>query len=201
MKTKNYLGKHDENRGIVIFCMIFSMVLVVILAVAFAGKIGKAEEDENIGFKNINSIIEEQICDINEFKVENNKLVLEGELKEEITEAIIIKLQDIHIVFKDDAGDKYEYETEYFISDDKIKFSSIIENEKESDINLDKIENGEYIALLRIKYESAKTETGYKYRYYSLRNNSQNNSVNYNNMNIYFDSSNSVESFLKIEQN
>ena len=82
----------------------------------------------------------------------------------------------------------------------RIEFSSILEDSNESSINLDDIAKGEYFVLLRIKYESTKNDEGYKYRYYSLKNNTENNNVEYQEMNIYFDSSDSVSSYLTIEK-
>ena len=55
------------------------------------------------------------------------------------------------------------------------------------------------LPLLRMKYESSKTEEGYRYRYYTFNNQTQNNNLEYNGMNILFDSSESVSSYLTIE--
>lgn len=199
MKTDNYIGRHDENRGIILFCLVFGVVLVIVLGITL---VANSNKDKSKGVSNsdgIASVIEKEVYDIVNFELEDNKLLIEGELEEEVTDAIITKLQDIEIVFKDKEGDKYSYDTDYFISTDKIEFSSILKDEKESSIDLSKIEKGEYFVLLRIKYESTKTDEGYKYKYYTLRNNTENNNVEYQGINIYFDSSDSVESYLTIE--
>jgi hypothetical protein len=200
LKTNNYLGKQDENRGIILFCLILGIIFAIVLGVSFA----KGSKNEKSGVSNsdeISSIVEKQLCDIDQFMIINDRLVLEGELKEEVTESIVIKLKNVQIVLKDKNGDKYEYNTDYYISTEGIKFSSIIEEENDSEIELDKINNGEYFVLLRIEYESTKSETGYKYRYYTLKNNTDINNIEYDKMNIFFDSTEKVSSFLTIENN
>lgn len=200
MKTNNYLGKQDENRGIILFCLILGIIFAIVLGISFA----KGSKNEKSGVSNsdeISSIVEKQLCDIDQFMIVNDRLVLEGELKEEVTESIVIKLKNVQIVLKDKNGDKYEYNTDYYISTEGIKFSSIIEEENDSEIELDKINNGEYFVLLRIEYESTKSETGYKYRYYTLKNNTDINNIEYDKMNIFFDSTEKVSSFLTIENN
>lgn len=200
MKTNNYLGKQDENRGIILFCLILGIIFAIVLGISFA----KGSKNEKSGVSNsdeISSIVEKQLCDIDQFMIINDRLVLEGELKEEVTESIVIKLKNVQIVLKDKNGDKYEYNTDYYISTEGIKFSSIIEEENDSEIELDKINNGEYFVLLRIEYESTKSETGYKYRYYTLKNNTDINNIEYDKMNIFFDSTEKVSSFLTIENN
>jgi hypothetical protein len=200
LKTNNYLGKQDENRGIILFCLILGIIFAIVLGISFA----KGSKNEKSGVSNsdeISSIVEKQLCDIDQFMIVNDRLVLEGELKEEVTESIVIKLKNVQIVLKDKNGDKYEYNTDYYISTEGIKFSSIIEEENDSEIELDKINNGEYFVLLRIEYESTKSETGYKYRYYTLKNNTDINNIEYDKMNIFFDSTEKVSSFLTIENN
>lgn len=199
MKTNNYLGRHDENRGIIIFCLVFGVLLTIILGVTFVSNSDNEDKKGISSYDGLTSVIEKQIADVDNFELDGSKLILKGELKEKVTEAIIVKLQNVQLVFKDKNGDKYEFDTEYFISDTGIEFSSILEDEEESNIDLEKISNGEYFVLLRIKYESAKNENGYKYKYYTLRNNAENNNVKFNEMNIFFDSSDRVSSYLTIE--
>ena len=117
----------------------------------------------------------------------------------EALSSIISKLENVELVLKDKTGDKYIYKTNYYIATDRIEFSSIPKDSKESEINLDEVAKGEYFVLLRMKYESSKTEEGYRYRYYTFNNQTQNNNLEYNGMNILFDSSESVSSYLTIE--
>ena len=35
MRTNNYLGSRDENRGIVLFGLVFGVLLVIVLAITF----------------------------------------------------------------------------------------------------------------------------------------------------------------------
>lgn len=200
MKTNNYIGRHDENRGIILFCLVFGILIAIVLGISLASNLNKDKTKGASSADGIATIIEKQIYDINEFKIEDGKLILEGELKDKVSDSIVTKLQDIELVLKDKDGDKYVFDTDYYIATDRIEFSSILEDSNESSINLDDIKKGEYFVLLRIKYESTKTDEGYKYRYYSLKNNTENNNVEYQEMNIYFDSSDSVSSYLTIEK-
>ncbi|MGN1013576.1 MAG: hypothetical protein ACI4ON_07120 [Clostridia bacterium] len=200
MKTNNYIGRHDENRGIILFCLVFGILIAIVLGISLASNLNKDKTKGASSADGIATIIEKQIYDINEFKIDDGKLILEGELKDKVSDSIVTKLQDIELVLKDKDGDKYVFDTDYFIATDRIEFSSITKNSDESSINLDDIKKGEYFVLLRIKYESTKTDEGYKYRYYSLKNNTENNNVEYQEMNIYFDSSDSVSSYLTIEK-
>ena len=200
MKTNNYIGRHDENRGIILFCLVFGILIAIVLGISLASNLNKDKTKGASSADGIATIIEKQIYDINEFKIEDGKLILEGEFKDKVSDSIVTKLQDIELVLKDKDGDKYVFDTDYYIATDRIEFSSILEDSNESSINLDDIAKGEYFVLLRIKYESTKNDEGYKYRYYSLKNNTENNNVEYQEMNIYFDSSYSVSSYLTIEK-
>lgn len=199
MRTNNYLGKHDENRGIVLF-----VVVLIILAIIFGVVILlNSKEDEDIGVSkadNIASIVEKKQADISKMNIEDNRLILEGEIKNAISGNLIIKLQNVEIVLKNKDGDKYVFSTDYFISSEKIEFSSIMENKKESEIDLDSIDKGEYFVLLRLKTESANDEKGYKYRYYTLNNLTDNGNMEHNNIKIYFDKSKLISSYLTIEK-
>lgn len=202
MKSNNYLGKHDENRGIVIFCIILLIILAGIGGIVLINKYSTPKD--MIGAKSIDDIssyIQKQECDINKFEIDKNKLILQGELKESVNESILSKLRNIEIVFKNKDGDKYEYSTDYFITNEGIDFSSIDENSKESKINLDELEQGEYFVFLRLKYESSKTDSGYRYRYYTLKNSTEVNEQNYNNIKLLFNSSSKVSSYLTIIYN
>lgn len=199
MRTTNYIGKHDENRGIIIFA-----VVLVILAIIFSVVMMlNSNDNKDAGVSkadNIASIVEKKQANINKMEIENEKLTLEGEIKEAISSNLIMKLQNVEIVLKNKEGDKYAFETNYFVSSEKIEFSSIIESKNESEINLNDIEKGEYFVLLRLKTVSANDEKGYKYRYYTLNNLSENNYLETNNIKIYFDKSKLVSSYLAIEK-
>lgn len=197
MKTNNYLGKHDENRGIVLFFAIFGIILVIISGIIFAAR--DNESEENQGVSKIDEMVphlERQICNITKFELSENKLVLYGELKDNIDSTILSKLDSIEIVLKNSEGDKYVYQTEYYISTEGIDFSTM-----ENSINLDEIERDEYFIFLRIKYESTKSENGYRYRYYTLANNTNTNELNYKDMNLYFSTSTKISDYLTIINN
>lgn len=199
MRTNNYLGKHDENRGIVLF-VVFLIVLAIIFGVVI---LLNSKDDEDVGVSkadNIASIVEKKQANINKMKIENEKLILEGEIKDAISSNLIIKLQNVEIVLKNKDGDKYVFGTDYFVSSEKIEFSSIMEEKKESEIDLENIEKGEYFVLLRLKTESSNDEKGYKYRYYTLNNLTESENLEHNNIKIYFDKSKLVTSFLTIEK-
>ncbi len=197
MKTKNYLGRHDENRGIILFCIILGIVITIILGISFATNSNKKQDKGVSDSSGISSIVEKQQGNVDTFEIEDNNLILKGIINDKISENLILKLQDVKFVLKDKNGDKYEFDADYYISTEGIEFSSILEDK--NTFNLEGIDKGEYYVLLRIKYESTKTEEGYKYKYYSLRNETENNNVEYNNMNIFFDTTDNEYSYLTIE--
>lgn len=199
MKTNNYLGRHDENRGIIIFFIIFAIVLLIIGGITI---LNNAKEDkENEGITSIDqmvSMLENEVCDVEKFEINENKLVLEGVLQHQISGSILSKLKGIQVVLKNKDGDKYEYDTDYYISTEKIDFSSVKEGNQNSEIDLDAIEKGEYYVFLRLKYESTKSESGYRYLYYTLRSNTDTKHIEYNTMKISFGSSKRVSDYLTI---
>lgn len=202
MKTNNYIGRHDENRGIVIFFAIFGIILVIIAGIIYATKNEENKEIDGVSsIDDIASYIEDENCSINKFELSGNKLVISGELKENITDSILSKLEAVEIVFKDKDGDKYVYGTNYYISTEGIDFSVIKEESNESEINLDEFESGEYFVFLRIKYESSKAESGYRQRYYTLKNNTDINELEYNSMDIFFSTSTKVSDYLTVVYN
>lgn len=199
MRTNNYLGSRDENRGIVLFCLVFGVLLAIGLGITFV--VNSNTKDSGVKSQNaISSLVEKEVCDINTFEENDGKLLIEGILSEEVNEYIIRRLQEVEIVLKDSKGDKYEYPTDYYISTEGVEFSSILEDEKESNINLNDISSGEYFVLLRVKYESSNNEEGFIYRYYTLKNNTENNNVEYEGTNIYFDSLENSITYLTIEK-
>ena len=143
---------------------------------------------------------ESQMCDINTFEEDNGRLIIEGELYEEVNEYIIRNLQTVELVLKDSTGDKYVYTTDYYLSTEGIEFSSIQEDEEESNIILSEIDKGNYYVLLRVRYENSNNEDGYVYRYYTFKNNTENNNVEMEGMNIYFDIIDDSFSYLTIEK-
>lgn len=199
MRTNNYLGSRDENRGIVLFCLVFGVLLAIGLGITFV--VNSNTKDSGVKSQNaISSLVEKEVCDINTFEENDGKLLIEGILSEEVNEYIIRRLQEVEIVLKDSKGDKYEYPTDYYISTEGVEFSSILEDEKESNINLNDISSGEYFVLLRVKYESSNNEEGFIYRYYTLKNNTENNNVEYEGTDIYFDSLENSITYLTIEK-
>lgn len=199
MKTNNYLGRHDENRGIVIFFIIFAIVAVVIGGMTIMKNVKKDKENEGItSIDQMISMLEDEVCDIECFEIAENKLILQGILQHQLSDTVLSKLKGIQIVLKNNEGDKYVYDTDYYISSEKIDFSSIKEGSQISEIDLDAIEKGEYYAFLRLKYESTKSETGYRYLYYTLKSNIETKHIEYNSMKISFGNSKKVTDYLTI---
>lgn len=199
MKTNNYLGRHDENRGIILFFIIFAIVLVVIGVVTISNNAKKDKENEGItSIDQMVSMLEDESCDIEKFEIDENRLVLQGLLQHQISDTILSKLRGVQIVLKNKDGDKYVYDTDYYISSEKIEFSSIKEGAQSSEIDLDAIEKGEYYAFLRLKYESSKSETGYRYLYFTLKSNTETKHIEYNTMKISFGTSKKVTDYLTI---
>lgn len=197
MRTKNYLGRHDENRGIILFCIVLGIVITIILGISFATNSNKKQDKGVSNSNGIISIAEKQLGNVDTFEIKDNNLILKGIINDKISENLILKLQDVKFVLKDKNGDKYEFDADYYISNEGIEFSSVLDDKNSIDLN--NIDKGEYYVLLRIKYESTKTEEGYKYKYYSLKTGTENNNVEYNNMNIYFDTTDNAYSYLTIE--
>lgn len=199
MKTNNYLGRQDQNRGIILFFLVLSVVIVIICGVLFTNNHNKRKEEQGASsIEKMATSIERQICDINRFELDENRLIIEGELKENVTDSMISNLQNIQIVLKDKDGDKYEFDTDYLISMEGIDFSTIIEDDEISNIDLNELEKGEYFVFLRTRSSSTRTDTGYRYRYYTLRSNAQYNELEYNNISIKFDTSDEVSNYLTI---
>lgn len=198
MKTKNYIGRHDENRGIILFCLVFAVLLAIVFGITLAVKSNSKENKGISEADDILSLVEKQFCDINKFEINENNLIIEGKIKSDLPETIITKMQNVQIILKDSTGDKYEFNTDYYISTENISFSSTLENGANS-FNLDSIKSGKYYVLVRIKYESSKAEEGYRYRYYTLKNITNNNNLDYGNMKIYFDSTEQSLNYLTIE--
>lgn len=199
MRTNNYLGSRDENRGIVLFGLVFGVLLVIVLAITFV--VNSNNKEKGVSNQHaLSTVVESQMCDINTFEEDNGRLIIEGELSEEVNEYIIRNLQTVELVLKDSTGDKYVYTTDYYLSTEGIEFSSIQEGEEESNIILSEIDKGNYYVLLRVRYENSNNEDGYVYRYYTFKNNTENNNVEMEGMNIYFDIIDDSFSYLTIEK-
>lgn len=54
--------------------------------------------------------------------------------------------------------------------------------------------------LLRVKYESTNNENGFIYKYYTLKNNTENNNIEFDGINVYFDSLEDSITYLTIEK-
>ena len=199
MRTNNYLGSRDENRGIVLFGLVFGVLLVIVLAITFV--VNSNNKEKGVSNQHaLSTVVESQMCDINTFEEDNGRLIIEGELSEEVNEYIIRNLQTVELVLKDSTGDKYVYTTDYYLSTEGIEFCSIQEDEEESNIILSEIDKGNYYVLLRVRYENSNNEDGYVYRYYTFKNNTENNNVEMEGMNIYFDIIDDSFSYLTIEK-
>ena len=199
MRTNNYLGSRDENRGIVLFGLVFGVLLVIVLAITFV--VNSNNKEKGVSNQHaLSTVVESQMCDINTFEEDNGRLIIEGELSEEVNEYIIRNLQTVELVLKDSTGDKYVYTTDYYLSTEGIEFSSIQEDEEESNIILSVIDKGNYYVLLRVRYENSNNEDAYVYRYYTFKNNTENNNVEMEGMNIYFDIIDDSFSYLTIEK-
>ena len=196
MKSKNYLGKHDENRGIVIFFLVFIVVIAIIFSMIHSNN----KEEKEIGVSSIDAMyssLEDETGVIKEFKLIDNNLILSGSVKNSLDNTVISNIENVQMVFKNKDGDKYAYDLDYFISTDNIEFSLL----KDNNINLDEFENGEYFVFLRIKYTSQKTDEGYRYKYYTLKNDTENNELLYNNISISFSTSSKVKNYLTVKFN
>ena len=196
MKSKNYLGKHDENRGIVIFFLVFIVVIAIIFFMIHSNN----KEEKEIGVSSIDAMyssLEDETGVIKEFKLADNNLILSGSVKNSLDNTVISNIENVQMVFKNKDGDKYAYDLDYFISTDNIEFSLL----KDNNINLDEFENGEYFVFLRIKYTSQKTDEGYRYKYYTLKNDTENNELLYNNISISFSTSSKVKNYLTVKFN
>ena len=90
MKTNNYIGRHDENRGIILFCLVFGILIAIVLGISLASNLNKDKTKGASSADGIATIIEKQIYDINEFKIEDGKLILEGELKDKVSDSMIL---------------------------------------------------------------------------------------------------------------
>lgn len=199
MKTNNYLGKQSENRGIILFFIIFAIVAVIIGGITISNSIEKKKENEGItSIDQMKEMLEKDMCDVERFEVAGNRLVLAGALIDAVDGYMLTKIDSVQIVLKDKDGDKYIYDTYYFISDDKIDFSSIKKGNEISEIDLDAIEKGEYYAFLRLKYESSKSEDRYAYKYYTFKTENEIKALDYNTVKMSFGASKKVSNYLTI---
>ncbi len=202
MKTNNYLGKRDENRGIIIFFIVFFIALAIAGIIVAINNLKQGKETEGITkIDEMSKSIKSTMCDIEKFEIDQEKLILEGTLNEKIKEYLIGDIEDIQIILKDNESDKYMYDLDYYISTDSIVFSTIDEESNESNIKLNEIEPNEYFVFLRIKYDSPNSESGYRYEYYTLNNTTSTDALEYENAKIYFSNSAKVESYLTINYN
>ena len=197
MRTKNYLGKYDENRGIVLFLIVFIIFVLLMAGIFITSNFKNSNKNEKVSsIDDMILSIEHKECNVNKFELEDNKLIIDGTLEDSLPENLISRIEEVQIVFMDKTGDRYAFDTNYLIYPDKVEFSSVDEESKKSIIELDKIEESEYFIFFRIKYDSNSSEEGFRYRYYTLTNNTENNQINYNNIDLHFDSSGKVESYL-----
>ena len=164
MKSKNYLGKPDENRGIILFAVVFVLIL---LAVFVISKIANGNKIDTITMEGDLAVVEKIEAEVNKVEIKDNTLVLEGVLNAGLTQSRIVKLRDVDIVLRNNLEDKYEYNVKYYITSEKIDFSTVLKDKVS--IDLDEIDANEYTILLRMKFESASNEEGYAYKYYSLK--------------------------------
>ena len=134
------------------------------------------------------------------FEIHGDKLIIEGEHKENLNQNLLSKLVNLQLVLKNSEGDKYVFDLDYYISIEGIDYKTYKINGDTADyyVDLSTIEPGEYFAFLRTKTESSKTEDGYIYKYYTLENKTETNELSYETTTVKFDSSKKIESFLTI---
>ena len=164
MKSKNYLGKPDENRGIILFAVVFVLILLVVFVIS---KIANGNKIDAITIEGDLAVVEKIEAEVNKMEIKDNTLVLEGVLNAGLTQSRIVKLRDVDIVLRNNLEDKYEYNVKYYITSEKIDFSTVLKDKVS--IDLGEIDANEYTILLRMKFESASNEEGYAYKYYSLK--------------------------------
>ena len=193
MKSKNYLGKPDENRGILIALAIF----VVIFAVVFIiNVISKSHDIEEVVFEEDFAVAEKTTATISKLEVTESKVLIEGLLKAGLTQARIIKLRDVDLVLRANQEDKYEFNLGYHISAEDIDFSTKLKDSVVLDLN--QIEPGEYKVFLRVKSESSSNEQGYAYKYYSLASGGELQNIEQEGLKISLDKYKGVLDYLTI---
>lgn len=201
MKTNNYIGKQDENRGIIAFFVVFLIVSLIFGIIFLSSKL-KGNSDEK-GISSIDDMyyeLQRTNSDVKRFEIHGDKLIIEGEHKENLNQNLLSKLVNLQLVLKNSEGDKYVFDLDYYISTEGIDYKTYVINGDTADyyVDLSTIEPGEYFAFLRTKTESSKTEDGYIYKYYTLENKTETNELSYETTTVKFDSSKKIESFLTI---
>lgn len=201
MKTNNYIGKQDENRGIIAFFVVFLIVSLICGIIFLSSKL-KGHSDEK-GISSVDDMyyeLQRTNSDIKRFEIHGDKLIIEGEHKENLNQNLLSKLVNLQLVLKNSEGDKYVFDLDYYISIEGIDYKTYKINGDTADyyVDLSTIEPGEYFAFLRTKTESSKTEDGYIYKYYTLENKTETNELSYETTTVKFDSSKKIESFLTI---
>lgn len=201
MKTNNYIGKQDENRGIIAFFVVFLIVSLIFGIIFLSSKL-KGNSDEK-GISSIDDMYDElqrTNSDVKRFEIHGDKLIIEGEHKENLNQNLLSKLVNLQLVLKNSEGDKYVFDLDYYISTEGIDYKTYVINGDTADyyVDLSTIEPGEYFAFLRTKTESSKTADGYIYKYYTLENKTGTNELSYETTTVKFDSSKKIESFLTI---
>ena len=164
MKTNNYIGKQDENRGIIAFFVVFLIVSLIFGIIFLSSKL-KGHSDEK-GISSIDDMyyeLQRTNSDIKRFEIHGDKLIIEGEHKENLNQNLLSKLVNLQLVLKNSEGDKYVFDLDYYISIEGIDYKTYKINGDTADyyVDLSTIEPGEYFAFLRTKTESSKTEDGY----------------------------------------
>lgn len=193
MKSKNYLGKPDENRGILIAA---GILVVIVLLILIINGIAKSNDIEEVIFEENFAVVEKTAGTVNKLEVIDSKVLLEGTLNAGLTQARIIKLRDVDLVLRSNEEDKYEYNVDYHISAESIEFSSKVKENIVIDLNA--IESGEYDVFLRMKFESSQNEMGYAYKYYSLGNGAELPNIEQEGLTISFDKYKNVLDYLKL---
>lgn len=193
MKSKNYLGKPDENRGILMFVVLFVLVLAAVLVIH---SIAKSHDIEEVVFEGDFAVAEKITADVSKLELSDSKVLVEGVLNAGLTQARIIKLRDVDLVLRANEEDKYEYNVDYHISAENIEFSS--KNKDKILIDINEIESGEYTLFLRMKFESSSNELGYTYKYYSMNNAAELENIEQDGIKITFDTYQNVLNYLKI---
>ena len=106
MKTNNYIGKQDENRGIIAFFVVFLIVSLIFGIVFLSSKL-KGNSDEK-GISSIDDMyyeLQRTNSDIKRFEIHGDKLIIEGEHKENLNQNLLSKLVNLQLVLKNSEGE------------------------------------------------------------------------------------------------
>ena len=90
MKTENYIGKQDENRGIIAFAIVFVIVLIIICIIVAFNKIKSVSEEK--GISSVDEMyydLQKTNTDVVRFELDGSNLILDGDYKENVNEYLL----------------------------------------------------------------------------------------------------------------